>query len=292
MTAGAIRRHPRHIGRRHRRYHRRVTEFQVGSDPNSLGVAFARGDADLRAVYDRHGPLVYSICRKALGESAASEVTQDVFVNAWQARHQYDPERGALGAWLVGIAKRRIIDHVRRERQAVSDVGRRDAGSFIGDRDDLAMDHVERIFAVTALDAVVMQAHTNLQLMPDRPGLLIGQIEHALHALAHEKALVWADKQRGHRRGAVSCAAQHREILHADGLIRRVQHGRDVGAPKAVDLAPAAREIVPVHARSQLEVLLGRIQHVAQHHAGAMIVHAIERAGRIALIGIRAKISF
>jgi RNA polymerase sigma-70 factor (ECF subfamily) len=44
-------------------------------------------------------------------------VTQDVFVSAWRGRDQFDPARGTLGAWLVGITKRRIIDHVRRERR-------------------------------------------------------------------------------------------------------------------------------------------------------------------------------
>ena len=38
-----------------------------------LGAAFARGDVDLRAVYDAHAPLVYAICRKALGDAIAPE---------------------------------------------------------------------------------------------------------------------------------------------------------------------------------------------------------------------------
>ena len=89
----------------------------MGDDTDALGAEFASGKADLRTVYDVHGPLVYAICRKALGDDSAGEVTQDVFVSAWRARDQFDPARGALAAWLVGITKRRIIDHVRRERR-------------------------------------------------------------------------------------------------------------------------------------------------------------------------------
>ena len=118
--APGVTRRARHPHLQPSRYHAPMRDAQVERDPDSLGVAFARGDADLRAVYDQHGPLVYSICRKALGEAAAGEVTQDVFVNAWQARGQFDPSRGALGAWLVGIAKRRIVDHVRREQRHTS----------------------------------------------------------------------------------------------------------------------------------------------------------------------------
>ena len=84
---------------------------------STLDVEFATGAADLRAVYDAHGGLVYGICRKALGDHSANDVTQDVFVSAWKAQHQFDPTRGSLSAWLVGITKRRIIDHFRSERR-------------------------------------------------------------------------------------------------------------------------------------------------------------------------------
>jgi RNA polymerase sigma factor (sigma-70 family) len=100
-----------------RRYHSHVSQTQLGDHLDALGQAFARGEADLKAVYDAHGALVHAICRKALGDDGAGEVTQDVFVSAWRARHQFDPARGALGAWLVGITKRRIIDHVRRAQR-------------------------------------------------------------------------------------------------------------------------------------------------------------------------------
>lgn len=99
------------------RYHAPVAT--LGNQPTlpALDLAFATGHADLREVYEAHGGLVYSICRRALDEHAANDVTQEVFVSAWKARDQYDPERGALGAWLVGITKRRIIDHLRSERR-------------------------------------------------------------------------------------------------------------------------------------------------------------------------------
>lgn len=83
--------------------------------PPALDAEFAAGRADLRSVYDEHSGLVYSICRKALDEHSANDVTQDVFLSAWKAREQYDPARGSLAGWLVGITKRRIIDHFRSE---------------------------------------------------------------------------------------------------------------------------------------------------------------------------------
>ncbi len=60
---------------------------------------------------------MFSICRRSLDHEAAKDVAQDVFVSAWRGRDQFDPSRGALAAWLVGITKRRIIDHLRSERR-------------------------------------------------------------------------------------------------------------------------------------------------------------------------------
>ncbi|MFT5433509.1 MAG: RNA polymerase sigma factor (sigma-70 family) [Myxococcota bacterium] len=80
-----------------------------------IAEEFATDEAWLRDAYGSHGSLVYSICRRALGAEAAKDATQEVFVNAWRAREQFDPTRGSLSAWLVGITKRRIIDNLRRE---------------------------------------------------------------------------------------------------------------------------------------------------------------------------------
>lgn len=93
----------------------RVVSSVSFSAPHSLDEAFAAGTVDLRAVYDEHSSLVYSMCRRALGAEAAKDATQEVFVSAWRKREQFDPTKGALGAWLVGITKRRIIDQIRSE---------------------------------------------------------------------------------------------------------------------------------------------------------------------------------
>jgi len=146
-----------------------MPDTQIGQNPDSLGFAFASGDADLRAVYDKHGALIYSMCRRALGETAAGDVTQDVFVSAWQARQQFDPERGALGAWLVGIAKRRIVDHVRREQRHTS---RRADGSNAQQIESLpADDHTEE--RVDQIAQRMEVAHA-LSTLPERPREMIG----------------------------------------------------------------------------------------------------------------------
>jgi RNA polymerase sigma-70 factor (ECF subfamily) len=87
-----------------------------------LASAFVSGDPSaLRAVYDEHQRIVHSFCRRAVGDHAP-DVTQEVFVAAWRSRDRFDPESGSLAAWLMGIARHKVVDHLRREQRTRSTV--------------------------------------------------------------------------------------------------------------------------------------------------------------------------
>lgn len=102
--------------------------------------AFARGDDNaLRAAYEQHAGLVYTLCRRALDESRAKDVTQEVFISAWKSHRRYDPGKGTLAGWLIAIAKNRIIDNVRAERKHSERRSREDFGAVAVEAD------VERI---------------------------------------------------------------------------------------------------------------------------------------------------
>jgi RNA polymerase sigma factor (sigma-70 family) len=82
---------------------------------DELASAFRDGnEAVLRTVYDRYGTVVYRVALASLPTpSDAEEVTQATFVSAWRGRATYNREAGSLGAWLVGIGRRRAIDRRR-----------------------------------------------------------------------------------------------------------------------------------------------------------------------------------
>jgi RNA polymerase sigma-70 factor (ECF subfamily) len=103
------------------------------SDLDAADRAMARelaaGDPTaLRAAFNRYGGLVHAIALRRLGvPQDAEDVTQQVFVRAWRGRAGLDPERGALGAWLVGITRRQITDRLalrRRDLELADRVGR------------------------------------------------------------------------------------------------------------------------------------------------------------------------
>lgn len=92
-------------------------EVDRDQDERAVADAFAQGEERaLRLAYDRWGALVYTYCRRSLRDAdRADDVTQETFVAAWRSRDRFDPERGSLPGWLVGIARFKVLDEHRRQ---------------------------------------------------------------------------------------------------------------------------------------------------------------------------------
>ncbi|TQL19154.1 sigma-70 family RNA polymerase sigma factor [Streptomyces sp. SLBN-134] len=84
------------------------------------GLAAADEEA-FAAIYRRWGSLVHTMATRSLGDThEADDVTQQVFIGAWRGRNGFRPDRGALGAWLVGITRRKIIDALAARTRRLS----------------------------------------------------------------------------------------------------------------------------------------------------------------------------
>lgn len=98
-----------------------------GADALSVLLARAsRGDERAFAeFYDHSCTRVFGVVRKVVRDPAQSEeVTQEVYLSAWQESARYDPARGSALAWILTIAHRRAVDRVRAAESARERDGR------------------------------------------------------------------------------------------------------------------------------------------------------------------------
>lgn len=74
----------------------------------------------LAEMYRAHAALVHTIALRMLSDHhEAEEVTQRVFVGAWNSRHTADPSRGSATAWLVGITRNTVADRLAQRARAL-----------------------------------------------------------------------------------------------------------------------------------------------------------------------------
>jgi RNA polymerase sigma factor (sigma-70 family) len=97
----------------------RTDVFDETPDDRTLGRLFAAGDDRALAwLYERSAGLVHGLACRALGPGAdAEDVTQQVFISAWNTRSGYSPDRGPLIGWVVGITRHRVADALAKARR-------------------------------------------------------------------------------------------------------------------------------------------------------------------------------
>lgn len=72
-------------------------------DPNAM--------ADL---YDRYGRIAYTLIYRIVHDGGVAEdLVQETFLRVWNRIQAFDGERGALGAWVLAVARNRAIDYLR-----------------------------------------------------------------------------------------------------------------------------------------------------------------------------------
>jgi RNA polymerase sigma factor (sigma-70 family) len=89
-------------------------------DDQEVGRRFASGDQQgLAWAYERWAGQVHGMAVRAFGPGPdAEDITQQTFMSAWTGRGGFDPDRGPLPAWLVGVCRHKIADTwAKRARQ-------------------------------------------------------------------------------------------------------------------------------------------------------------------------------
>lgn len=76
-----------------------------------------RDETALREAIDAYGGVVYGMARRVVADpNLAEEVAQDTFLALWRRPGAFDSLRGSLQAFLLGVARNKAVDLVRREQ--------------------------------------------------------------------------------------------------------------------------------------------------------------------------------
>jgi RNA polymerase sigma-70 factor, ECF subfamily len=80
--------------------------------------------ASFRALYELNHLPVFRYVYALTGGSQddAEDLTAETFLRAWKARHQFHGEMDSAIGWLIGIAKRLVVDNYRRTARANRDL--------------------------------------------------------------------------------------------------------------------------------------------------------------------------
>ncbi|MGE0450094.1 MAG: RNA polymerase sigma factor [Vicinamibacterales bacterium] len=100
-------------------------------------------DADFHTVFDQNRDAVYRFAWRMVGPGAAEDITQDTFLALLRHPDRFDPARGTLRAFLLGIARNLALKRWRTEHRfeplegdaiaaAPVDLDRGEVGDIVG----------------------------------------------------------------------------------------------------------------------------------------------------------------
>jgi len=91
------------------------------SDGELLQAMWAGDEEAFAALYRRRQPGIYRFALQMCGsQELAEDTAQEVFMVLMREVHTFDPARGSLSAFLIGVARHHVLRRLQRERFYVS----------------------------------------------------------------------------------------------------------------------------------------------------------------------------
>jgi RNA polymerase sigma-70 factor (ECF subfamily) len=138
-----------------------LTGAKVARD--ELAVRLKSGDERaLEECYRRHGPMVRAYVGRFVPRDDCEDIVQQTFFELWRSRDRLDPTRSVI-AFVLGIARKRAIDHLRRRKNVVVDV--HELRDLVGDDGDVLLERLAWASDVRrGLDSLVAEQREALEL--------------------------------------------------------------------------------------------------------------------------------
>ncbi len=92
-----------------------ILAVYAGPEDRALIERLKRRDPQaLAELYDLYGRMAYSLVLRVVRDKAiAEDLVQETFLRVWNRVHSIDAEKGAIGPWLLAVARNRAIDYLR-----------------------------------------------------------------------------------------------------------------------------------------------------------------------------------
>jgi RNA polymerase sigma-70 factor (ECF subfamily) len=149
------------------------TGGRTAPEDEALLARVAAGDSRaLETLYDRYSRVVYGTALRILGAvEPAEEVVQETFWRVWRRSSTFQPGRGHVSAWILGIAHNLAIDELRRQRARPSPVYDSEDRPVLRDLEDRRMDVAgvaleaeQRRLIIAALEQIPIEQREAIEL--------------------------------------------------------------------------------------------------------------------------------
>ncbi len=111
-------------------------------------------DEAISECLDKYGRLIWSLSRKfTCSREDAEDAVQDIFIDIWKYAARFDAAKSPEGAFVNLIARRRLIDRLRKSRsQTLTSISETTVANRPSDDHKKLQMYVEMKYAVDAID--------------------------------------------------------------------------------------------------------------------------------------------
>jgi RNA polymerase sigma-70 factor, ECF subfamily len=91
-----------------------ATVLRFPEDADVVRRLKSRDSDVIGELYDRYGRIAYTLILRIVHDRAVAEdLVQESFLRVWNRAQAFDAERGALGPWILTVARNQALDYIR-----------------------------------------------------------------------------------------------------------------------------------------------------------------------------------